>query len=165
LSIRFNADEVFEMALQIERNGAKFYRHLAGLAASQHSRELFLHLAAMEDEHERVFAQMRAQLTEQEKQPLVPDPEGESALYLQAMANGYVFDLSIDPTQNLAGRETPEAILQMAIGYEKDSIAFYEGMQPLVPPRLGQERLREIIAQEMGHIALLSRELASLKKG
>ena len=33
MSITFNADEIFEIAEQIERNGARFYREAAGNAS------------------------------------------------------------------------------------------------------------------------------------
>jgi hypothetical protein len=37
-------------------------------------------------------------------------------------------------------------------------------MKNAVPEKLGQERIEGIIKEEMGHIRLLSRELAQLKK-
>ncbi len=50
----FNADEVFEMAEQIERNGARFYR--AAAKKIPEVSQVFSDLAAMEDEHEKTFA-------------------------------------------------------------------------------------------------------------
>jgi len=48
----FNADEIFEMAEQIERNGASFYRKSAESIDDPAEKKLLLDLAAMEDEHE-----------------------------------------------------------------------------------------------------------------
>jgi len=79
----FNADEIFEIAEKIERNGAMFYRQMAGNISDVPIRQLFLDLAAMEDEHEKVFISMRADLS---------DKERESALYLRALADLRVFD-------------------------------------------------------------------------
>ena len=56
----FNADEVFEMAEQIERNGAKFYRRAAEGAGDPHERDLLNELADWEETHQRVFAAIRA---------------------------------------------------------------------------------------------------------
>lgn len=75
MSITFNADEIFEMAEQIERNGAKFYRAAAEKFSAV--RQVLLDLAAMEDEHQSTFAAMRAQLTAPEQQPILFDPEGQ----------------------------------------------------------------------------------------
>ncbi|MFY9705943.1 MAG: rubrerythrin, partial [Desulfobacterales bacterium] len=57
-----------------------------------------------------------------------------------------------------------EKILKAAIEAEKDSIVFYLGMKNAVPEKLGRDRIEAIIKEEMGHIRLLSRELAQLKK-
>ena len=105
---------------------------------------------------------MRAQLTPAERQPTVFDPEGESGLYLAAMADQHVFDVKSDPAELLSGQETIGEILQMAMGREKDSVVFYVGMQDFVPERLGSGKIAGIIKEEMGHIALLSQELRAL---
>lgn len=161
MGITFNADEIFEMAEQIERNGTKFYRAAAEKLSAV--REVLLDLAAMEDEHEETFAGMRKHLSEQERELMVFDPENEVALYLQAMASGYVFDLKKDLSQQLTGKETAEDILKMAIGAEKDSIVFYLGLKDFVPPRAGKDKVEAIITEEMGHITVLNRKLTDLK--
>lgn len=165
MAIAFNADEIFEMAEQIERNGAKFYRKAAEASPSVRSRELLLNLAAMEDEHEKTFASMRAQLSDKERAATVFDPDNQAALYLQACADGHVFDVKEDPSERLTGRETMEEVLRTAIGLEKDSIAFYTGIKESVPERLGKDKVGAIIREEMSHVTLLSKELASLKQG
>ena len=54
---QFNADETFEIAEQIERNGAEFYKKAADLAPDDAARDLFLELTAMEERHEKKIAQ------------------------------------------------------------------------------------------------------------
>ena len=61
MGMPFNADEVFEMAEQIERNGARFYRTAAEKFPEVNP--LLLELAAMEDKHEKTFAAMRSELS------------------------------------------------------------------------------------------------------
>lgn len=163
MSIPFSADEIFEMAEQIERNGAKFYRRAAQGVTDSRARQLLRDLAAMEAEHEKVFAAMRADLSKREREPTVPDPYGEAVLYLRGMADGQLFDVKADPAESLTGRETMEDILTTAIRLEKDSIVFYLGMKEIVPERLGRHRIDAIIKEEMGHIAVLGKEMASLK--
>ena len=160
----FNADEILEIALQIERNGARFYRLAAEGAADSRLHKLFLDLAAMEDEHEKVFAVLRADLSDKEKEPAVFDPDNETALYLKAMADVNVFDVREDPSQRLTGKEAMEDIFRTALGLEKDSISFYAGLKYMVPQRLGHARIDAIIKEEMGHVAKLSNELVSLKE-
>lgn len=157
--ITFNADEIYEMAEQIERNGAKFYRKAAE-GADGDARELMLRLAAMEDDHEKTFATMRAELAGAEKRPITADPDDEGALYLQALADGKVF--GGDPSEALTGEESMKDILTTAIGLEKDSIVFYQVMKDVVPPAAGRDRLDAIIRQEIGHIVDLTGQIDAL---
>ena len=154
----FNADDIFEMAEQLERNGARFYREAAKVVKDSPSRELLLNLAAMEDEHEKIFSKMRSELSSAEKTATVFDPQGEAAGYLKALVDTRVF------FQKKIDTSTMEAILKEAITAEKDSIVFYLGMREAVPENMGRGRLDDIIKEEMGHIKLLSKELVAAKK-
>jgi rubrerythrin len=153
----FSADDVFEMAEQLERNGAAFYRTAAGAVSETDAKAMLMNLAAMEDEHEKTFAAMRSELTAKEKADTVFDPEGEAGQYLRALADTRVFfEKSIDTS-------SMKEIVKAAIEAEKDSIVFYLGMKEAVPAKLGKERLDGIIREEMGHIRLLSKELVKFK--
>jgi len=164
MTIDFNADEIFEMAEQIERNGARFYRTAAERATEKNERQMLLGLAAMEDEHENVFAAMRETLSTSEKLSTTFDPYGEAASYLRAMADGHVFDTKTDPADFLTGGESIEDILKKAIELEKDSIVFYLGMKEMIPKRLGKEKIDHIIKEEMEHIVSLNKELAAQRR-
>ena len=154
----FNANDILQMAEQIERNGAAFYRECAGNVADSTAVELLEKLSAMDDDHENTIASIRTELSAREKERTTFDPDGEAVLYLKALADTKVFfEKSID-TSNM------EDILKSAIIAEKDSIVFYLGMKELVPADLGTTRVDAIIKEEMAHIKLLSNELVALKK-
>ena len=158
MSYDFNADEVFEIAEQIERNGAEFYRTAAQSIADSNKKKLLIDLAEMEDEHEQTFKSMRSELTQDEKIVTTFDPEGESENYLRALADTRVFyEKDIDTTSF-------KEILKSAITAEKDSIVFYLGMKDVVPENLGKHKLDGIIKEEMSHIRLLSKELLEVSK-
>ena len=153
----FNADEIFEIAEQLERNGNKFYRDAAEVVDDDAHRQLLISLADMELDHEKTFKAMRAELSGNEKANTVFDPQGEAAQYLKALADTRVFfEKEIDLS-------TMENILKAAIEAEKDSIVFYLGMKNAVPEKMGRNRMDEIIKEEMSHIRLLSRELVRLQ--
>lgn len=161
MAMPFNADEVFEMAEQIERNGAKFYRAAAKKFPDLES--VLLDLARMEDDHEKTFAAMRAELAGGELEMPVYDPDGEVQMYLRVMADGHVFDLSADPAKQLADKKTSEDVLRMAMGAERDSIAFYVGLRESVPQKAGKDKVEAIIREEMGHMAILNEKLQAFK--
>jgi rubrerythrin len=160
--ITFNADEVFEMAEQIERNGAAYYRKAAENFRGLDLSKVLLDLAAMEDDHERTFRAMRLELPPKLRTQDKFDPTGEGALYLHAMVHGKVFEPKADPARKLAMAEKPDDILRTAIEMEKNSIVFYLTVKKMVRMAAGQVRIDEIIEQEMGHIATLSRQLATV---
>ncbi|KYK23478.1 rubrerythrin [Thermoplasmatales archaeon SG8-52-4] len=158
MSFDFNADEIFEIAEQIERKGAEFYRNVAKKVTDASKKQLLQELATMEDEHERTFKSLRSKLTLDEKVQTTFDPEGDSERYLRALADTRVFyEKKVDTT-------SMEEILKSAITAEKDSIVFYLGIKDVVPEHLGKNKLDEIIKEEMRHISLLSKELIELKK-
>ncbi len=154
----FNADDIFEIAEQLERNGAAFYRKAAEAVKDEQASAFLLKLAAMEDDHEKTFSKMRTELSAAEKQSTIFDPDGDAVHYLKALADTRVFfEKEIDTA-------SMEAILKDAITAEKDSIVFYLGMRDAVPEKMGRDRLDDIIKEEMGHIRLLSKELVDAKK-
>jgi rubrerythrin len=162
--IQFNADEVFEMAERLERNGARFYRHAAELAQVSEHQHLLMSLAAMEDAHEMTFKELRTRLVTPELRKLtVFDPEEQQQQYLWAWADREVFPVDEDPFAVLGGAETIEVILNAAIGREKDAIVFFEGVKHALRGEMDRERIDAIIMEELDHIALLSKERAALK--
>jgi rubrerythrin len=160
MGMPFNADEVFEMAEQIERNGAKFYRAAAKKFPAVS--KILLGLAKMEDEHLKTFANMRAELSGTEVEEQVFDPDGQAQMYLRVMADGHVIDIKADPSEQLATKNTPEEVMKMAIGVERDSIAFYVGLKEAVARRAGKDKVEDIIKEEMGHIVTLNEKLQDL---
>ncbi len=161
MSIFFNPDEILEMAEQIERNGARFYRKAAQGAQDVGVRELLQGLAAMEEGHEKFFAKMRANL---KKDEFDFNADEQAPLYLKAWADGHVFDMKSDPVTRVKDQKNMESILKVAIDLEKESIVFYLGMKNGVNNKTYRDRIEEIIKEEMKHIVSLSAKLSSLKK-
>ena len=164
MAYSFNAEEVFKMAVQIEKNGAAFYRKAADLQEDESDRKFLLGLAKMEDQHEVSFEEMKKDLAKHETAQTVFDPNDELSLYLDAMADAHGGEGDPDVLELITGRESMEDIIQTAIGLEKKSILFYVGLEDLVPVRLGKEKIDKIIREEKKHIAQLTRFLKKIKK-
>ena len=162
MGITFNANEIFEMAEEMERNGAKFYRKAAENASDKETKQMLLDMADMEDGHLKTFEKMREQLSDQEKGWTVFDPDNQSVLYLQAMADARGYEGKITPMKELTGSETPREILETALNSEKESVVFYFGLKELVPVKAGRDKVEAIIIEELGHITTLLNKLKSL---
>jgi rubrerythrin len=164
MGISFNADEVFEMAERVERDGADFYRRAARLQASTQAGnvELLKKLADMEDQHRATFAAMRAKLPARMRENTAFDPYLEATLYLDAMADSHGGEGAPAAAAALTGKDSMPDILRTAIGLEKKSILFYLGIRDMVPAKLGKDRIEAIIAEEKSHVVTLAAELRKL---
>jgi len=164
MSIRFALDEVFALAQRIESNGARFYRRAAARCAEPELRARLLELADWEGGHERLFERLRAQIvTDGQQKSTVWDPEGELALYLDAMAEMHVFRDDLDLDALLEGAGDARGILRLALGFERDSIAFFTGMKALVLDAEARAGVERLIEEELGHVAHLARLRATLR--
>jgi rubrerythrin len=163
---QFNADEVFEIAQQIERNGVKFYSRSAEVASDPKAKELLRQLADMEKRHEVTFGNLREQVLEKNPDWAVrffdEESRSQAALYLRATAEGLVFDLRSDPAALLDEEQPMETIYQKAIGLEKDSIAYYQGVKEAVREGLGRDQVDAILREEMRHVVMLTDQLRQL---
>lgn len=144
----FDAGEIFKIAIEMERNGAEFYRNAAGQVSEEEHRRMLRGLAEMEDEHIKTFNDLSRQLSAEASDYF--DPDGYAARYLKSIADTRIFfEREIDMS-------SMEAILKEAIQAEEDSIVFYVGMKEMVPDETGKEKIEAIIKEEMGHVRLLS---------
>ena len=163
MDIEFNAFEVFEIAERIERSGAKFYRQAAELFDQMRIHNLLSDLAEWEIKHEEIFANMRKQLSEQSRELRTFKPEDNLLLDAQAMAGLAVFAINPETSSEFTGRETKKDVLEKAIQKEKDSIVYYTGLRNFIPARAGQDKIDDIIREEMHHIRILDQSLQWLK--
>jgi len=154
---QFNANEILEMAEQIEKGGYKFYQKAANDVADAEIKVFLLELAEMELGHEKIFSELKNQLTAKEKEAVVFDPDEETSAYLKALADTRVFyEKEIDTT-------SVEEALKAALVAEKDSIVFYLGMKEMVPEGRGKTMIDDIIKEEMTHIKVISNQLLKQK--
>jgi len=150
---KFNMNDIFEIAVRIEKNGAVFYRNAAKKINDEQNKKFLLDLAEMEDDHSVTFSNMQKELKIQETMTTDFDPDDENLAYLKTLADTRIFLKNDQPDESL------QHILTTAIQTEKDSIAFYLGMKELVPANSGKEKINDIIKEEMNHIKILAEKL------
>lgn len=154
MNVSFSIREVYEIAIQIEKNGATFYRKAATLLSDRDVRETLLDLAAQEEGHEEIFKGMRLALREAaHEQWEYFDPQ--ALTYLRALAGSHVFDVTADISGELCESMSPGEILMMAVGKERDSILFFLGLRELAFTPVDRDRIEGVIKEETGHVTLL----------
>lgn len=162
MSVTFNADEIFQMAEEIEKNGARFYRKAAANSSDKEIKQMLMSMAEMEDEHFFTFQKMRAKLNDQDGGSKTFDPDNQAVAYLQAMADSKGYEGKVSPDQELTGNETPKQIVETALDSEKESVVFYFGLKSLISDESGREKVENIIKEELSHITTLLNMLKAL---
>jgi len=151
------AFEVIEIAEQMERDAAKFYRKAAGLYHDPSISKLFSELAQWEKRHVQVFAQMKDRFSEQGWEAgrfdldrvHVSHPEVPSA----------VFNEYSEPAKELHGHETREDVFRLALKKERYTIGYYTSLMEFA---LGSDNIRvikSILQEEKRHVKILAQSL------
>ncbi len=148
----FAGSEIVELGIEIERNGRDFYNTLAKKSKNQKAADIFKYLSDEEEKHIKVFQDILNKTEKYEPSGLDAD---EYFAYMNALASEYVF------TQKDKGGQVAKTIkndleaVNTGIGFEKDSIIFYEGMKKMVP-EYDIKVIDELIMQEQSHLRQLS---------
>lgn len=153
----FVGSEIVEIGIQIEKNGRDFYKALADKTKNKKTKEVFEYLEGEEIQHIAVFQKILEPVQKYEPPEAYPT---EYFAYMNALASEHIF------TKENKGKEIAKKIksdreaIDLGIGFEKDSIIFYEGMKRVVPK--DDERIvNELISQEQSHLS----KLVDLKSG
>ena len=155
----FKASELLKIAVQIEKNGLAFLNEAKNKAKSSTAQEAFDYLAKQELEHERIFTELLEKVGDYQPAESYP---GEYAMYLEALAGENIFTAD-EEVKNIVKKATsdPEAV-QIGIGFEKDSIIFYNDMKKFVPVS-GQAIVDKIIEEVKKHLVKLFELKKNLK--
>lgn len=161
---QFNDMEGLRIAAEMEKRGLEFYTRAAKVSKSKKTVELLKHLA--EDERRHFLEFDKIYRHELEKYPDDTHPEyysPEASAYLSAIAADVVFSGGLMALGRAEGFDSAQGILKYGIESEKDSILFYSGMMAQTQDEGMRLVFREIIFQEMGHLAELKVMLDELK--
>ncbi|WP_319586306.1 ferritin family protein [uncultured Desulfobulbus sp.] len=162
MPISFSADDILEIAQQIEQNGLNFYRAASNAAVGIEANKMLSNLAEWEVAHEKLIRDMRAVLTSDQKQPTVFDPDDEMALYLKAMASKVVFTSKMDPVEMLGSNPSLLEILNIALDRERDAVSFYKSIKEIVPVSMGKDKIEAILLEEVSHVDIITKLLAEI---
>ena len=149
----FQATDIIEMAMEVEKSGEIFYGAVADKAASPTVRELFEDLAQQERYHYRAFQQLTR--TTWEHSPAVEGDWDQYLMYLQATIQSAFFQGS-DKALSLADQVTDEKqALQMALDFEKETMLFFYDLRDKISDK-DRAVVERIIAEERMHVKRLA---------
>lgn len=163
----FSILEAVEIAVGIEEEGIRFYTLAAEKVDEPGIQQLFETLKEKEYDHIKTFRALYTEMSEKKG-------DTDAALYLldpgiAETFHGYVetavFPIAGAARSVLRSCEGAEDILRLGMQAEKDSILFYHELLRHAPWPEAEELLKEIIAEEHRHFAILRRELQKVIAG
>ncbi|MFX4262346.1 ferritin-like domain-containing protein [Pelotomaculum propionicicum] len=143
----FKPSEIAKIGMKIEENGLAFYKALAEQTGEPEAKELFNFMAGEEGQHYKTFEALSDKLKGYE----VPSLEDDYEDYMRELANCSVFATGVDPVVLAKGIKNVVEAIDLALGFEKDSVLFYLQFKKMVPDeeKFGVEA---IIDEEQKHI-------------
>lgn len=151
----FAGSEIIELGVEIEKNGRDFYEAVFAISKDETAKKLFKYLAGEEEKHIVIFEKI---LVATEKYEPVESYTGEYSSYMKALAAECVFTKKNNGKENAKKIKSDKEAVELGIGFEKDSIIFYEGMKKVVP-EYDHKIINSLIVQEQSHL----RQLTELK--
>jgi rubrerythrin len=152
---QFDASEIFQLAIRIEENGEKYYRHMSKVLKDTKVKDLFNYLADEEVKHKKLFELMVSKIEKYE--PVESYPK-EYFAYIRALADDVIFnERKLD--EDLKKIEDAVSAIDFAKEKESNSILYYQGVRNLVPENQ-RNSINSIIDEERSHFT----ELSNLKK-
>lgn len=152
----YTADEILEIAEDLELEAERFYRRAAGKMPDEQSRRLFLDLAEEEKAHFDSFRKLRKDMAAAGEPSLLEEPDEAVSAYLQIVAESGV-SRSAGRPQDLADLpEDQEGILALALAGEMDAILYYCSMKDLAVNDVAKNVVDSIIREERRHAVKLA---------
>ncbi len=142
----FTIADIYNIAVQIERNGEAEYRKAAQQTTNAMLKKLYLDMADQEAEHALWFAELTAKAPEQH---IDSEDLGEfGAKMLQDIVKDAKFPADGKELDTIA---TPQEAVQFFIALEEDTIDFYQFISSLLEDEETQKELQQIIEEEKQH--------------
>lgn len=153
----FTAEEVFDLAVQIEENGEAYYRDAVEVVADPSIRRLLTWLADEEARHRRCFLDLKSAARSGAENDWA---ERISGAFLQSSINDHAFSLD---EVDFSRIENVAELLRVAVGFEEDSIMFYEILQSFVTDSPAGKHVSEILKEEKRHIEMIEEKIEEIR--
>lgn len=154
----FKSSEVVQFAVQIEINGEKFYKTLVKKLKNEKVTDMFGYFAEQEVFHKAKFSNMLKKIETFEP---AESYTGEYFAYLQAYVENAIFTKPDTADRVIAKVKDDRDAVELAIGFEKDSVLYFLEMKRFVPEN-EQAIIDKIIDEEREHYLKLSELLKHL---
>ncbi len=154
----FTITDICNIAVQIECNGERTYKHASEIAVNPQFSRLFSMMAEEERRHAEWFQNLKS------ARPILPEHQELEAMgknLLQDMVKDQTFSLD---SVSLAKAEGSEEILEQLITFERDTILIYEFLSEIIEEAEAKKELANIVAEENRHIEHLTEMVVDMQE-
>ena len=142
----FSIPEIFEIAIQLEKNGEKTYRTAISHNIDESLNKLLQWVADEEQRHARWFSNLRDRIVNEKVDTMIHEMS-------RTMIDDYVGGRSFSLAEvDFAAVDNRDELIEIFIGFEEDTIIFYEMLKAFIKEEASIDQLKQIIAEEEAHI-------------
>ena len=157
MGILLSGEEVFSLAMEVEKSGHAYYTTVADSADSSALKELFTFLAEQEIAHYKFFESLSRDVPDL---GIDADEWEQTSAYIKATTDSRFF-IGEDKAISLAKTvKDPLEAIDIAIGFEKDTLLFFYELLN-VTPKSSQASTQKIVDEEKRHVKMLSERRAA----
>ncbi len=160
--MKWNAEQVFEIAERIDSNAIEFYTKAADLHSASADVSFLRDLARMEMSHRDQFAVWRRALPDGDREPPADYPYLTASLQLESMAGSHGGEGRLSNAFPLSAQDRLRDVVLAGLRGEEKTIVFYLELRELAAGERSRSEMDRIIAEEKQHAATLVHKLAEL---
>ncbi|NIO87711.1 MAG: hypothetical protein GTN53_44455 [Candidatus Aminicenantes bacterium] len=153
MSALVNVAEILDFAIYMEQKGYEFYTESAKKFDNLKLVQLFHLLAQEELDHERIFKGMKEKAKTMASRE-IKDEDNQTSMkdYLK----GFVFGINKSVKEKVGTIKTMEDALNVALGFERDSVVFYSTLKKYVDKK-NAAIVEDVVQEESRHVIMLSK--------
>jgi rubrerythrin len=143
----FSSHDILNIAIRLENNAEKTYLDARQHALDEELKDLLAWIAREEQHHAHWFDELKNRLSRDEDHHLLAEL---SRALVEDVVRQQAFSLQ---EVDFASILTHAEMIRTFIGFEEDTIAFYEILRPLIDDPAIARQLEQIIDEERKHIS------------
>ncbi|MCX7726900.1 MAG: ferritin family protein [Chitinispirillaceae bacterium] len=162
MAVTFNVEEIFQIGIQIEKNGNAFYKEAADKCNTPEVKKLLLDLAEWEKSHIEIFEKLKETIPQKNKNKDVFDSDNMIHLYLKSIADSKVFVKGLKLSTEDLEAASPVKVLETALEFEKDSVVLFSSMKEIITDSSSAKQVEKLIKEELKHIGYITAQITKL---
>ena len=151
----FTINEILDIAIRIETNGESDYRDATRKTTNADLISMLQWMADEEARHARWFAEVKDRAAIPSENPFLEEMSSELFKDLMGEQSFALKDVDFSKVERV------DELLAIFLEFEKDTVLFYEMLQPFIQNPKTLEQLDAIIAEKNRHIERLHEFLQS----